>query len=63
DARVGEALMGLRRVCRDVRFLGSYPRSGRATELDPPLRPRPATEADYAESERWLARIRSGGID
>ncbi|MFE6308864.1 prephenate dehydratase [Nocardiopsis changdeensis] len=63
DARVGEALMGLRRVCRDVRFLGSYPRSGRATELDPPLRPRPATEADYAESERWLARIRSGGVD
>ncbi|MDE3724466.1 prephenate dehydratase [Nocardiopsis sp. N85] len=63
DARVGEALMGLRRVCRDVRFLGSYPRSGRATEVDPPLRPRPATEADYAASERWLARIRSGGID
>lgn len=63
DARVGEALMGLRRVCRDVRFLGSYPRSGRATELDPPLRPRPATEADYAESESWLARIRSGGVD
>ena len=26
DARVGEALMGLRRVCGDVRFLGSYPR-------------------------------------
>ena len=61
EARVGEALMGLRRVCRDVRFLGSYPRSGRAA-LDPPLHPRSATEADYAESERWLARIRSGGI-
>ena len=27
DARVGEALMGLRRVCPDVRFLGSYPRA------------------------------------
>ena len=26
DARVGEALMGLRRVCADVRFLGSYER-------------------------------------
>ena len=25
DARVGEALMGLHRVCGDVRFLGSYP--------------------------------------
>ena len=27
DARVGEALMGLRRICTDVRFLGSYPRA------------------------------------
>ena len=26
EARVGEALQGLRRVCADVRFLGSYPR-------------------------------------
>ena len=26
DARVSEALMGLHRVCLDVRFLGSYPR-------------------------------------
>ena len=31
DARVGEALMGLRRVCAEVRYLGSYPRiDGRA---------------------------------
>ena len=26
EARVCEALMGLHRVCADVRFLGSYPR-------------------------------------
>ncbi len=26
DARLGEALQGLRRVCADLRFLGSYPR-------------------------------------
>lgn len=26
DAKVGEALTGLRRLCADVRFLGSYPR-------------------------------------
>ena len=40
DARVGEALMGLRRVCADVRFLGSYPRrdGGRAQ-----VRPGPPT--------------------
>src|SRR5699024_10917131 len=63
DARVGEALMGIRRVCRDVRFLGSYPRSGRSTEPEPTLRARPTTEADFAEAERWLARIRAGQVD
>lgn len=63
EARVGEALMGIRRVSRDVRFLGSYPRSGRPTELDPVLQPRAATDADFAEAERWLDRIRSGGVD
>ena len=63
EARVGKALMGIRRVCRDVRFLGSYPRSGRATENDPLLRPRPATDADFAEAEQWLTRIRAGQVD
>ena len=63
DARVGEALMGIRRVCRDVRFLGSYPRRSKGTELDPPLRPRAATDADFAEAERWLARVRAGEVD
>ncbi|WP_435112076.1 prephenate dehydratase [Nocardiopsis synnemataformans] len=63
EARVGEALMGIRRVCRDVRFLGSYPRSGRAAENDPLLRPRPTTDADFAEAEQWLARVRAGQID
>ncbi|MFV2197938.1 prephenate dehydratase [Nocardiopsis sp. LOL_012] len=63
EARVGEALMGIRRVCRDVRFLGSYPRNDQALEADPPLRPRPATDADFAEAEQWLARIRAGYVD
>ena len=27
DARVGEALSALHRICADVRFLGSYPRA------------------------------------
>lgn len=30
QTRVGEALMGLKRVCSDVRFLGSYPQAGPA---------------------------------
>ncbi|WP_017590213.1 prephenate dehydratase [Nocardiopsis ganjiahuensis] len=63
EARVGEALMGIRRVCRDVRFLGSYPRGGRNTEITPAMRPRSATDADFAEAELWLARIRAGDID
>jgi prephenate dehydratase len=56
DARVGEALMGLRRVCRDVRFLGSYARcDGGATQV------RPGTsDAEFAEAAAWLGRLRFG---
>lgn len=32
ETRLGEALQGLRRVCADVRFLGSYPRAGGTAE-------------------------------
>jgi prephenate dehydratase len=56
DARVGEALMGLRRVCADVRFLGSYPRcDGGRTSV------RPGTSnAEFADAAAWLARLRHG---
>jgi prephenate dehydratase len=56
DARVGEALMGLRRVCADVRFLGSYARcDGGSTNV------RPGTsDAEFAEAAAWLGRIRFG---
>src|SRR2546421_5280157 len=53
DARLGEALQGLRRTCADVRFLGSDPRA-RPTV---PARP---TVGDFADSAAWLARIRAG---
>lgn len=54
DARVGEALMGLHRICGEVRFLGSYPRhDGR----EPLLRPG-VTDADFSEAQEWLARMR-----
>ena len=53
DARVGEALMGLRRVCADVRFLGSYPRAdGRAASVPPH-----ADDAAYAEAQEWVDRL------
>jgi prephenate dehydratase len=58
DARVGEALMGLRRVCADVRFLGSYPRcDGGATQV------RPGTsDAEFAQAAAWLGRLRYGRV-
>jgi prephenate dehydratase len=56
DARVGEAMMGVRRVCAEVRFLGSYPRSdGGRTQV------RPGTsDPEFAEAAAWLGRLRYG---
>jgi prephenate dehydratase len=56
DGRVGEAMMGVRRVCAEVRFLGSYPRSdGGRTQV------RPGTsDPEFAEAAAWLARLRYG---
>jgi len=56
DARVGEALMGLRRVCAEVRFLGSYARCDHgATHV------RPGTsDAEFAAAAAWLGRLRFG---
>jgi prephenate dehydratase len=57
DARVGEALAALHRVCDDVRFLGSYPRAdGRDNKPVPPTAADPA----FADAESWLSAIRSG---
>jgi prephenate dehydratase len=58
DARVGEALMGLRRVCAEVRFLGSYPRSDGGRP-----RVRPGTsDAEFAQAAAWLGRLRYGRV-
>jgi len=56
DARVGEAFMGLRRVCAEVRYLGSYPRlDGRQ-----PVIRRGVADEEFREAQAWLARIREG---
>lgn len=65
EARVGEALQGLRRICAEVRFLGSYPRHrpvGLAPEEPPVPAPPGLTDRDYAEAAQWLARIRAGDL-
>ena len=55
DARVGEALMGLHRVCESVRFVGSYPRAdgGHAVTGDGP------SDAAFASAQEWLDRLRA----
>ena len=54
DARVSEALMGLHRVCLDVRFLGSYPRHD---GKQPVLRDG-VTDADFSEAQKWLDALK-----
>jgi prephenate dehydratase len=56
DERVGEALMGLRRICADVRFLGSYPRADKIA----PTTNRNAHDENFVEASEWLTNVRSG---
>ena len=57
DERVSEALMGLHRVCLDVRYLGSYPRHDGKT----PLMRRGVSDADFAEARQWLGKLKGQG--
>ena len=56
DARVGEALTGLRRVCADVRYLGSYERHD---GVAPTIRPG-TSDREFLDATAWLARLRHG---
>lgn len=54
DERVGEALLGLKRVCADVRFLGSYPAAhGTAVRVAPHT-----SDAAFGEARAWLHGLR-----
>ena len=59
DRRVGSALMGLKRTCPKVRFLGSYPQAGVEVAGMAPLRHGTSDEA-FAEAAEWLARCQDG---
>ncbi|WP_374986754.1 prephenate dehydratase [Streptomyces fradiae] len=59
DRRVGEALMGLKRICPKVRFLGSYPRAGVSADGVRALRPG-TSDADFTAAADWLARCQDG---
>ena len=58
DARVGEALTGVRRVCTQVRYLGSY----RKADGRPPKLRRGVSDADFRDAAAWLARVRDGRV-
>jgi prephenate dehydratase len=65
EARLGEALQGLRRVCADVRFLGSYARArlpGEATDTAGVPPPAGLSDVDYEDAAAWLARLRAGDL-
>ncbi|GAB2869171.1 prephenate dehydratase [Nocardioides pacificus] len=56
DARVGEALTGLRRTSGGVRFLGSYPRADQVV-----TKVRPGTsDRDFTDAAAWLESLRRG---
>jgi len=58
DARLGEAMTGLHRVCSAIRYLGSYPRHDGAA---------PQTKAwtentEFLAANEWLERVRATGV-
>jgi len=56
QSRVGEALAALRRICADVRFLGSYPRADGVAAVER----RGTSDADFTDAHAWVARLRRG---
>ena len=56
EERVGDALTGLRRICEDVRYLGSYPR---ADKIAPTTTTRTADNS-FEQADAWLSAVRAG---
>jgi prephenate dehydratase len=56
EERMGEAFMGLHRVCPHVRFLGSYPRAdGQPADVHIGT-----ADADFRTAREWLRGVRAG---
>lgn len=53
DRRLAETLLGLHRICRDVIFLGSYPRA----DAQPPDVRRGFDDESFEEAQAWLERL------
>jgi prephenate dehydratase len=58
EERMAEALIGLKRTCRLVLFLGSYPAAPgtAATPIDPGT-----TDQDFVTARAWVENLRDGG--
>jgi prephenate dehydratase len=56
EERMGEALVGLHRVCPHVRFLGSYPR---ADDVRAVVRIG-TSDRDFRDAREWLGQLRDG---
>jgi prephenate dehydratase len=54
--RVGEGLAALRRICADVRFVGSYPRADGA----PPPERIATSDVDFRDAQAWVEALRRG---
>jgi prephenate dehydratase len=54
DARLGEALSALHRICDEVRFCGSYPRA----DGQPPQVRRGTSDESFAAAKAWLDSAR-----
>jgi prephenate dehydratase len=57
DERVGDALAALHRICREVRYLGSYERREGKQGAVPAGR----RNEEFAEAREWLERVRQSG--
>jgi prephenate dehydratase len=58
EARVGQALAALHRVCSEVRFLGSYQRAdGAPVQIGASV-----SDEAFSAADEWLARMRAGEL-